>query len=88
VTAQAKAATQSKRAIEVASAVVGIPATAAPDTLDAFLARADAAAKAAKYDGELLYDELLGASRAVVRAWQKFLVKLDAEFAELDEPAA
>jgi ParB family transcriptional regulator, chromosome partitioning protein len=61
---------------------------AAPDTLDAFLARAEAATKAAFYTGDLLYDELIDATQTVILAWQKFLIELEREFAELDEPVA
>ena len=64
------------------------PAGPTGDELSEFLSRADAAAKAARYDGELLYDELLDAARTVIRTWQKFLIELEAEFAELDQPAA
>jgi hypothetical protein len=71
------------------SSTAGVqPAGPIGDELSEFLSRADAAAKAARYDGELLYDELLDAARTVIRTWQKFLVKLEAEFAESDEPAA
>ena len=52
------------------------PAGPTGDELSEFLSRADAAAKAARYDGELLYDEPLAAARTVVRTWQKFLVEL------------
>ena len=64
------------------------PAGPIGNELSEFLSRADAATKAARYDGELLYDELLDATRTVIRTWQKFLIELEAEFAELDEPAA
>ena len=64
-----------------------VPNRAAAE-LSEFLSRADAAAKAARYDGELLYDELLDATRTVIRTWQKFLIEMEREFAELDEPVA
>jgi ParB family chromosome partitioning protein len=63
-------------------------AAPAVDELAEFLGRAEGATKAAFYSGDLLYDELLDAARTVIRTWQKFLVELESEFAELDEPVA
>ena len=60
----------------------------AADELAEFLGRAEAATKAAFYNGELLYDETLDATRTVIRTWQKFLIEMEREFAELDEPVA
>jgi ParB-like chromosome segregation protein Spo0J len=77
VTAQAPA----KPSVEVK------PGASAGDELSEFLGRAEAATRAARYSGDLLYDELIDASRAVILAWQKFLIELEAEFASLDEPA-
>jgi hypothetical protein len=65
-----------------------VTAPAATDELVEFLGRAEAATMSAFYTGDLLYDELLDATRTVVRTWQKFLIELEAEFAELDEPVA
>ena len=62
--------------------------TPAADELAEFLGRADGATKAAFYSGELLYDEILDATRTVIRTWQKFLIEMEGEFAELDEPVA
>lgn len=60
----------------------------AADELSEFLNRAEAANKAAFYNGNLLYDELLDAARTVIRTWQKFLIEMEREFDELDEPVA
>jgi ParB family transcriptional regulator, chromosome partitioning protein len=64
------------------------PDPAAADELAEFLGRAEGATKAAFYSGGLLYDEIIDATRTVIRTWQKFLIEMEREFAELDEPVA